>query len=467
MRDPHTYQGLAWVAAMALFMQSLDATILNTALPAISVDLHKPAFEMQMAIIAYSLSVALFIPLTAWAAAKFGTLTVFRCAVFTFVLGSAACAAAPNLESLILARIIQGIGGAFMMPIARLAIIQSVPKHQLLNAWNLMATAGLIGPILGPILGGWLVIHATWHWIFLINIPIGIVGIWAAGHVMDNIKGSEEKLDWTGFLLFALGLVGLTLGLDLLGETHQNPFLTYGSLMVGIGLLMIYVMYAKGNERAILPLSLFRTRTFTLSILANLFIRLSASGIPFLLPLMFQLSFGFSAEMSGWLLAPIALMSVIFKTVIGHILNKFSYKTTLISSALLMALGIMAMAWWDNQTALVRIVMNLMWYGACMSMIFTAVNTLAVGDLSPSQAGAGSTILSIVQQVGIGFGIAASSIILNFYRQFFGNEGELLQHAFSYTFLTSSLFAIALICTLVRLHKTDGDHLRQTSTLTD
>ncbi|MCX2962088.1 MDR family MFS transporter [Rodentibacter caecimuris] len=461
MKDDRTYRGLAWVAAMALFMQSLDATILNTALPAISVDLHKPAFEMQMAIIAYSLAVALFIPLTAWAAAKFGTLTVFRSAVFTFVLGSVACAAAPNLEILILARVIQGIGGAFMMPVARLAIIQSVPKHQLLNAWNLMATAGLIGPILGPILGGWLVIHATWHWIFLINIPIGILGIWASSRVMNNIKGDEEKLDWIGFLLFALGLVGLTLSLDLLGETRQNPLPTYSALILGICLLAIYVIYAKGNERALLPLSLFRTRTFSLSILANLFIRLSASGVPFLLPLMFQLSFGYSAEMSGWLLMPIALMSVIFKTLIGHILNKFGYKTTLISSALFMAMGIISMAWLSAQTSLGWIICNLMWYGACMSMIFTAVNTLAVGDLSQAQASAGATVLSIVQQVGISFGIAVSSIILNVYRQLFGDEGELLQQAFSYTFLTSSIFAVLLLLILAKLHKGDGNHLRK------
>ncbi|OOF37398.1 MDR family MFS transporter [Rodentibacter heidelbergensis] len=461
MTESNNYRGLAWVAAMALFMQSLDATILNTALPAIAADLHEPAFEMQMAIIAYSLAVALFIPLTAWAAAKFGTGRVFRTAVFTFVLGSVACAAAPNLESLILARVLQGIGGAFMMPVARLAIIQTVPKQQLLNAWNLMATAGLIGPILGPILGGWLVIHATWHWIFLINIPIGLLGIWTAGLVMDNLKGEEEKLDWTGFLLFALGLVGLTLGLDLLGERRQNLWAAYGSLMFGVGLLALYVKYAKGNERAILPLSLFHTRTFRLSILANVFIRLSASGIPFLLPLMFQLSFGYSAETSGWLLAPIALMSVLFKTLVGRILNKWGYKTTLISSALLMALGIVSMAWLNNQTSLGWIVFNLMWYGACMSMIFTAVNTLTVGDLTQQQAGVGSTVLSIVQQVGIGFGIAVSSMILNCYRQFWGHEGEGLQQAFSATFLTSSLFALALVFTLAKLHKTDGDHLRK------
>ena len=272
------YKGLAWVASMALFMQSLDATILNTALPTIATDLQTPVFEMQMAIIAYSLAVALFIPLTAWAAAKFGTLTVFRSAVFT-----------------------------------RLAIIQTVPKNQLINAWNLMATAGLIGPILGPILGGWLVVHTSWHWIFLINIPIGMLGFGAAAKVMGNHKGNANKLDWTGFLLFAFGLVGLTLGLDLLGESHSDRITTYSALAIGIALLMAYYFYAKGNDRAILPLSLFNTRTFRLGIAANIFIRLSGSAVPFLLPLMFQLSFGYSAEVSGWLLAPIALMSVVFK----------------------------------------------------------------------------------------------------------------------------------------------------------
>ena len=460
MTESNSYRGLAWVAAMALFMQSLDATILNTALPAISSDLHKPAFEMQMAIIAYSLAVALFIPLTAWAAVKFGTLTVFRAAVLTFILGSIACAAAPNLESLILARVIQGMGGAFMMPVARLAIIQAVPKQQLVNAWNLMATAGLIGPILGPILGGWLVIHASWHWIFLINIPIGALGILASGRVMSNIKGEAEKLDWAGFLLFALGLVGITLGLDLLGESQHSAITTYSVLVVGVLLLVAYCSYAKNNEDAILPLSLFRTRTFRLGIIANIFIRLSASGVPFLLPLMFQLSFGYSAEMSGWLLAPIALISVILKILIGRILNRWGYKTTLISSALLMAGSVISMAWLDKQSSLTWVICNLMWYGACMSIIFTSINTLTVGDLSKQQAGTGSTVLSIVQQVGIGFGIAISSIILNLYRHFF-SASDGLQQAFSYTFLTSSLFAIALVWSLMKLHKHDGDHLRK------
>ena len=213
---------------------------------------------------------------------------------------------------------------------------------------------------------------------------------------MNNSKGEEKKLDWTGFLLFLLSLVGLTLGLDLLGESERNRIITYSSLALGFGLLLAYGFYAHNNEKAILPLSLFQTRTFNLGIIANIFIRLSSSGVPFLLLLMFQLSFGYSAEMSGWLLAPIALMSVIFKTLIGHILNRLGYKTILLISSMLMAGSVVSMAWIEQQTPLIWAVLNLMWYGACMSMIFTAVNTLAVGDLATEQAGTGSTVLSIV-----------------------------------------------------------------------
>ncbi|OOF69844.1 MDR family MFS transporter [Rodentibacter caecimuris] len=462
MTDTLSYRGLAWIAAMALFMQSLDATILNTALPSIAADLHESALEMQMAIISYSLTVALFIPLTAWLANKFGTLTVFRNAVFLFVLGSVACALSASLETLILSRILQGLGGALMMPVARLAIIQSVPKYQLLQAWNLMATAGLIGPILGPILGGWLVTHASWHWIFLINLPIGGIGILFAGKVMRNTKGNVQKLDWEGFLLFSLGLVGLTLGLDLLSESQSHSWLTSGSLILGISLLGAYYRYAKHHNDAILPLSLFRHRTFRLGILSNLFIRLSGSGIPFLLPLMFQLVFGYSAELSGWMLAPIALTSVLCKTIVGKILERLGYKTTLILTALCMALSIITMSFLSVETSLWAVIFNLMCYGACMSIIYTAVNTLTIADLTQSEAGAGSTMLSIVQQVGIGIGIAVSSIILSCYRQFLAEESNNnLPQAFSWTFLTSTIFAIFLVWTLSYLRKRDGSQLRK------
>ena len=298
MSQHQHYRHLALIAAMALFMQSLDATILNTALPAISASLNESPLEMQMTIISYSLTVALFIPLTGWMADKYGTLNVFRAAVGVFVLGSVACAMANSLNTLIWSRILQGVGGALMMPVARLTIIRNVPKTQLVAAWNAMAMAGLIGPVLGPIVGGWLVTHATWHWIFLINIPIGVLGIVFAGRYMPNSRGKIKKLDWIGFILFAGGLAGVTLGLDLLSEERANSGLTAVMLSAGFISFLLYYYYAKRAQNPLLPLNVFRVRTFRIGMIANIFIRLTASGIPFLMPLMLQLVFHYGADIA-------------------------------------------------------------------------------------------------------------------------------------------------------------------------
>ncbi|WP_109078267.1 DHA2 family efflux MFS transporter permease subunit [Aggregatibacter kilianii] len=456
MRERQTYRNLALIAAMALFMQSLDATILNTALPAISADLHESPLEMQMTIISYSLTVALFIPLTGWIADKYGTLNVFRVAVTIFVLGSVACAASHSLNALIWSRVLQGLGGALMMPVARLAIIRNVPKTQLVAAWNAMAMAGLIGPVLGPIVGGWLVTHATWHWIFLMNIPIGVLGIWFAGRHMPNSTGNISKLDWWGFVLFAGGLAGVTLGLDLLSEERIAQWLTILILAVGLGCFSLYYLYAKRAQNPLLPLNIFVTRTFRIGIVGNMFIRLSGSGIPFLMPLMLQVVFGYNADVAGWLLAPIALSSVLTKSFAGKILARFGYKTTLILTALSMTFAIATMSLLQQHTPIWLLVLILAWYGCAMSIIFTAVNTLAISDLSDHNASAGSTYISVTQQVGISIGIAVSAVILDTYRHLIGETGEQLQHAFSATFLTSALFGIALLWVLSHLKKEDG-----------
>lgn len=456
MSERQNYRNLAWIAAIALFMQSLDATILNTALPAISASLNESPLEMQMTIISYSLTVALFIPLTGWVADKYGTLNVFRVAVGIFVLGSVACAMANSLNALIWSRILQGFGGALMMPVARLVIIRHVPKTQLVAAWNAMAMAGLIGPVMGPIVGGWLVTHATWHWIFLINIPIGLLGIWFAGRYMPNSTGKINKLDWFGFVLFAGGLAGVTLGLDLLSEDRVSQWRTALILAIGVLSFLVYYFYAQRAQNPLLPLNLFAVRSFRIGIIANIFIRLTGSGIPFLMPLMLQLVFHYSAEITGWLLLPIALSSIMTKSFAGKILSRFGYKITLISTALSMAIAIAAMGLLDQQTPLWIFICILAWYGSSMSIIFTAVSTLTVSELSENNASAGSTYLSVIQQVGISVGIAVSAVILDIYRHVIGEQGDQLQQAFNYTFLTIALFGILLLWILSHLRKEDG-----------
>lgn len=456
MSERQNYRNLAWIAAIALFMQSLDATILNTALPAISASLNESPLEMQMTIISYSLTVALFIPLTGWVADKYGTLNVFRVAVGIFVLGSVACAMANSLNALIWSRILQGLGGALMMPVARLVIIRHVPKTQLVAAWNAMAMAGLIGPVMGPIVGGWLVTYATWHWIFLINIPIGLLGIWFAGRYMPNSTGKINKLDWFGFVLFAGGLAGVTLGLDLLSEDRVSQWRTALILAIGVLCFVVYYFYAQCAQTPLLPLNLFAVRSFRIGIIANIFIRLTGSGIPFLMPLMLQLVFHYSAEITGWLLLPIALSSIVTKSFAGKILSRFGYKTTLIFTALSMTIAIATMSLLNQQTSLLLLICILAWYGSCMSIIFTAVNTLTISELSDQNASAGSTYLSVIQQVGISVGIAVSAVILNIYRHVIGEQGNQLQQAFNYTFLTSALFGILLLWVLSYLKKEDG-----------
>ena len=343
-----------------------------------------------------------------------------------------------------------------MMPVARLVIIRHVPKTQLVAAWNAMAMAGLIGPVMGPIVGGWLVTHATWHWIFLINIPIGLLGIWFAGRYMPNSTGKINKLDWFGFVLFAGGLAGVTLGLDLLSEDRVSQWSTALILLIGVLSFVVYCFYAQRAQTPLLPLNLFAVRSFRIGIIANIFIRLTGSGIPFLMPLMLQLVFHYSAEITGWLLLPIALSSIMTKSFAGKILSRFGYKITLISTALSMAIAIAAMGLLNQQMPLWIFICILAWYGSSMSIIFTAVSTLTVSELSENNASAGSTYLSVIQQVGISVGIAVSAVILDTYRYVIGEHGDQLQQAFNYTFLTVSLFGIVLLWVLSYLRKQDG-----------
>lgn len=458
MIDSTQYRGLAWMAALALFMQTLDATILNTALPKISESLNESPLEMQLAVISYALTVALLIPLSGWLADKYGTLNVFRISVAIFVLGSVVCAVSQTLNFLIFARVIQGIGGALMMPVARLSILRSVPKNHLLYVWNLMAMAGLLGPILGPILGGWLVTYTSWQWIFLINIPIGLLGIWAAGFYMPNVRMSPQSLDWKGFLLFSTGLVALTLGLDLIADQQTNIIQISAIMFLGLGLLFAYYVYARQAEQPLLPLSLFAIRTFRIGIIANLLIRLCGSGVPFLLPIMLQVSFHYSAEVTGWLLAPIALSSVLIKPCVSKLLRVLGYKFTLIFTAIMLTLSLVLIGWLTPQTPLELFILVLALYGICMSIIFTATNTLTISELSQQQASAGSTTLSVVQQIGISIGIATASAILDSYRSQLSVTQ--LQQAFSYTYFSIAMFGILLFGILCYLKKQDGESLK-------
>jgi len=332
--------GLPWIAAMAFFMQALDATILNTALPAIAHSLNRSPLAMQSAIISYTLTVAMLIPVSGWLADRFGTRRVFMVAVSLFTLGSLACALSNSLLELVVFRVIQGIGGAMMMPVARLALLRAYPRSELLPVLNFVTMPGLVGPILGPVLGGVLVTWATWHWIFLINIPIGVAGLIYARKYMPNFTTPRRRFDMTGFLLFGLSLVLFSSGVELFGEKIVSTWLALAIVALSLLLLTAYIFHARCHPTPLIALPMFRTRTFSVGIAGNLATRLGTGCVPFLMPLMLQVGFGYPAIIAGCMMAPTAVGSIIAKSTVTQVLNWLGYRKTLVGITVFIGLMI-------------------------------------------------------------------------------------------------------------------------------
>ncbi|QEY24622.1 MFS transporter [Neisseria animalis] len=454
---PKPSRWLPLLLAIAIFMQMLDATILNTALPAIAEDLHESPLNMQSAVIAYALTVALLIPLSGYLTDRFGTKKVFLVSVALFVAGSLLCAAAPNLTSLVLARVVQGVGGSMLVPVPRLTILRVYDKSRLLNAINYAVMPALIGPVLGPLVGGYLVEYATWHWIFLLNVPIGLVGLLVGMKIMPDVRGEQNRLDVGGFLLFASAAAALTLAVDIVSYPNAAVF----SLLLASGgslLLWRYYRHAQTYPQPLYAGHLFKVRTFRLGLGGNLFSRLGISSVPFLLPLLFQVAFGYSASVSGWLVAPIALASLAVKPAIKPLMARFGYRAVLLWNTRLLAVLIMLLALPDAGTPWPVWTMLLLAMGACNSVQFSAMNTLTLADLRPYQTGSGNSLMAVNQQLAIGLGIAVGALMLQLWRNS-SIVGQDLHAAFQYTFIGIGMITLASSMIFRRLHMSDGSNL--------
>ncbi|ARD39828.1 multidrug transporter subunit MdtD [Edwardsiella ictaluri] len=448
--------GLPWIAAMAFFMQALDATILNTALPAIARSLASSPLVMQSAIISYTLTVAMLIPISGWIADRMGTRRVFIAAVSLFSLGSLLCALSGSLEMLVASRVLQGVGGAMMMPVARLALLRAYPRDELLPVLNFISLPGLVGPVLGPLLGGWLVTYATWHWIFLINIPIGIIGILYALRYMPDFTAPTHGFDMLGFMLFGLGLVLLSCGMELFGKpTLPQPY-AWGIILTGLGSLLLYILHARRHPHPLIALPLFRTHTFSIGIVGNIASRLGTGCIPFLMPLMLQVGFGYSAIVSGCMMAPTALGSMLGKSLVTGVLHRQGYRNTLVGVTLIIGLTIAQFSLQKPEMPLWLLILPLFLLGMFISTQFTAMNTLTLGDLSDQNASAGNCVLAVTQQLSISFGVAVSAAVLRFYDTRI--TGSLVDH-FHYTFITMGAITLLSANVFMLLHPRDGDHL--------
>lgn len=457
--SPKIKRVLPVILATAIFMQMLDSTILNTSLPSIAKDLHESPLNMQNAIISYVLTLALLMPVSGFLADKFGTKKIFIAALGLFALGSLLCSLSQNLTQLVLARVIQGIGGSLMTPVGRLTLIKSFPKNELVQAMNYAIVPALIGPVLGPLVGGYMVDYLTWHWIFLINLPIALIGILLSIRYMPDFRSKSLNFDLKGFLIFAAASFLLSVSLELLGNSvHVTPILL--ALVSGFLMLYFYYRHAKSEENPIFPLALFQVRTFRVGIVGNLATRLGISSVPLLLPLMIQIAYGQSAVVSGWIVAPMALTAIFGKSVVIRILHRFGYRTTLMANTLIIGLLICALA-------LPGINSSIYWHlpiigllGFFNSIQFTSMNSISIADLRNYHTSSGNSLISVNQQLAIGFGIAFGLIVL----KLFEGDVRLIQNeilnAFRYTFLVIGGLTMLSALVFRRLHFKDGENLK-------
>ncbi|OLF38500.1 DHA2 family efflux MFS transporter permease subunit [Psychrobacter sp. Cmf 22.2] len=443
---------LPYVLAVALFMQILDATILNTSLPQMAQALGESPLKMQWAVISYALTLAIFIPISGFLADKYGTRRIFLTAIVIFSVGSLLCAASPTLDFLIGSRVIQGIGGAMMTPVARLILVKSYPRNKLLTVMNFAVIPALVAPLVGPVLGGYIVQYASWHWIFLINIPMGVLGFVMGKKLVPALFEDTKRLDWLGFGLFAAAACGFTLAVEFGSQVGRG---VYGLLLAVAAsvLLGAYLAHAKRRPAPLFPLSLFDIRTFRIGITGNLFTRLGISAVPFLLPLLLQVVFEYSPSQAGWLLAPIAIGAIGIKPWVSKIIQRFSYRKVLVLNTLLIGLLIIVLAQFDNPDNWLWFIPLLIVMGACNSMQFSAMNTITIGDLEGAQTSSGNSLMAVNQQLAIGFGIAFGAAVLNLLRERFGLD---TLAAFHTTYWILGILTILSGLYFLRLKPEDG-----------
>lgn len=446
---------LPYVLAVALFMQILDATILNTSLPQMAEALGESPLKMQWAVISYALTLAIFIPISGFLADKYGTRKVFLSAIVIFSIGSLMCAVSPTLDILIGSRIVQGIGGAMMTPVARLILVKSYPRNKLLTVMNFAVIPALIAPLVGPVLGGYIVQYFSWHWIFLINIPMGLLGFVMGTKLVPALFEDAKHLDWAGFALFAAAACGFTLAVEFGSQSGRG---LYGLLLALIASALIgaYVWHAKRRQAPLFPLSLFKVRTFRIGIVGNLFTRLGISAVPFLLPLLLQVVFKYSPSQAGWLLAPIAVGAIGIKPWVSKIIQRYSYRKVLVSNTILLGILIIILAQFNDPSYWIWFIPILVIMGACNSMQFSAMNTLTIGDLEGTQTSSGNSLMAVNQQLAIGFGIAFGAAMLNLLRE--RMELDMLM-AFQTTYWILGILTILSGLQFLRLQPKDGDGL--------
>jgi len=402
------------IVAVALFMENMDSTVIATSLPAIAADIGTSPLALKLAVTSYLLSLAVFIPLSGWTADRFGARTVFRAAIAVFMLGSIGCAVSGSLYQFVLARILEGMGGAMMTPVGRLVLVRSVDRRELINAMVWVTLPALIGPLIGPALGGFITTYISWHWIFLINIPIGLIGIVLATIFIEDVRAeSPDPFDPLGAVLAGLGIGGLVFGGSLLGLNFLPTGVVLGLIALGAASAYAYVLHARRTPAPVLDLSLLAIPTMRVAVVGGFVYRSGIGAMPFLLPLLLQLGFDLTAFQSGLITLSNVVGAMGMKTVIPIILRRFGFRRVLVVNALVSATLVAACATFTPGVSFAWIVGVLIVGGFFRSLEFTSLNTIAYAEVDNRRMSRATSLVAVAQQVSISVGVAIGALAVD------------------------------------------------------
>ncbi|WP_230388592.1 MFS transporter [Piscirickettsia salmonis] len=456
---------LPWLVSFGLFMENLDSTVINTAIPQMAHTLAVNPLSLKLAVTSYLLSLVLFMPISGYLADKLGTKRIFISAITVFTFGSLLCGLSTSLTMLIIARIIQGIGGAMMVPTGRLILVKTFEKSAMVNALSNMAVIGQIGPAFGPLLGGALTSYLSWHWVFLINLPIGVLGIFFAYRWIDeNHTAQTPSFDIKGFILFGLGLVTINLFLSLADNRLISLKLLEVSLAIGIISLVTYYFYAKNKTYPMISFSPFKTHTFKVAVLGSLWIRITVNSLPFILPLLLQINFGYSAFISGLLILPYGLGLISAKFIIKSLLRYLGYRRILLINPCIIALIVLYFAYLNPMSSIFLIAFLCFFAGLVCSIQFSSMQTLNYIDIQDQEKSQASSLASVFQQLAMNLGVCLTALSLEFFNVPLQPQKTLISlHAFHSSFVFLALVAASSTIVFQMLKKTAGLNALQTT----
>ena len=452
---------LPWLVATALFMEQLDATIVNTAIPSIAASLGVTPLSLKSVVTSYILGLAVGIPVSGWMADRFGTRRVFFTAIAVFTLASVLCGLSLDAGMMTAARLLQGLGGAMMMPVGRLAIVRTFPKNELLGAMNFVIIPALIGPLLGPTVGGLIVHWTSWRVIFFVNVPVGLLALWFVWRHMPDYSAEEKRpLDVAGLILFSSGTAILSWLLEVFGEHTLAPLTAALLFALSVALLAAYAWHASRSKHPLLRLALLKVRTFRISVLGGFVTRLGVGGLPFLLPLLYQLGLGLPAWQSGLLMMPAAAAAMGMKLFASRLLGRFGYRQVLVVNTVCIGITIALFTLVGAGTPLLAIVAISLMQGFFNSLQFSSMNTLAYADIEPQDSSMASTITSSFQQLSMSFGLAAGSIVTAWFLGPVAQDNrEQVTEALHHGFATLAVLTLLSSAVFWRLRRNDGDSI--------